>query len=111
MPRDLNVRVERIARVSQKLLVFLGTIGINNFAANLRVPTILSACSRVEIDRVAICARLRCLRRQRMVLVEIPRRHTRARKWPRVRHFPSLFPNREIKQSLVCVETGVDALE
>ena len=54
MAGDLDVSIEWFARVDQKLLVFFSTIRINNFAADLRVPTILSSGSRVEIDYVAI---------------------------------------------------------
>src|SRR6202008_2934287 len=54
MPGDLNVDVERVAGVSEKLLVFFGTIPINNLAASLCVPTILRPRSSIEIDRVAI---------------------------------------------------------
>src|SRR5215213_2578552 len=101
MPRDLNVCRKRLTRVSEKLLVFFSAIRVDDFAADLRVPAILRASRSVEIDRVAIFAGLRSFRCQRVVLVEIPRRHLCARDWPAVRDFPTLFADREVEQTLL----------
>src|SRR5688572_23565141 len=58
VPRDLDICFERFARVSEKLFVLVSTIQINNVATDLRVPTVLLACSRIKVDRVAIFSRL-----------------------------------------------------
>src|SRR6185369_11387943 len=91
MTRDLNVGFEWLTRVREKLLVFLSTIRINDFAANLSVPAILRAGSRVEIDRVAIFTGLWPFHSQGIVFVEVPRHHSGTRNRPRVRRFPPLF--------------------
>jgi hypothetical protein len=57
MTRDLDVGFERSTRVREKLLIFFSAIRVDEFAANLRVPTILRAGGSLEIDRVAIFAR------------------------------------------------------
>src|SRR5262245_37476657 len=106
MTRDLNICCERLARVSEKLLVFFRAIRVDDIAADLRVPAVLCASRCVEVDRVTIFARVRSFSCQRAVLVEIPRRHLRARDGPAIGDFPTLFADCEIEQTLLCVETG-----